>query len=776
MLKITLFGTPQITLDGQSLSDLITGRRLALFVYLVTSGRPHTRDVLADLLWSNTSNRKARKNLRDALPTLRRYLSDYLIIDADTVAFNRESYYWLDVEVFRSYVGTDLATCNPKMLREVLDLYQDDFLGGFYVSRAPVFEQWVLQEREELPKLTIQGLHVLANHYLAQDDYAAGLLITKRLLALEPWREEAHRLQMRLLIMSGQRSAALEQYAICQNVLQEEYGVEPLPETTLLYLEIKSGQFVAQSSAVNRSSTIDHAHYTADLQASINWNAVPNSVRLYGREEERAELSQWVEQDRCRLITLFGMAGQGKTALIAKLVHDWANSAMNGRGSSERFKCIVWYSLASQPTVAQVMHFFFERLLPPESPRPETLIEQFALLVESLRRQRCLLVLDHVEQIMPSGACQDQKDYDMYNELWRWVAQNEHQSCLILISRTPPQELSRLEHHNSAVRSLPLRGLSVEAGVTMLWESGLSADEKLLGSLVDSYSGHPLALTLIRETLLELSDDEIEFFFEDGLIFDELRDLLAFDRLSPAERDLLIWLAILEQPINVKSLWSQLVQPYPKMAYLLAQHSLRRQGLLGLLSCQLGSSRPQGAMALPKIVQAYVTEHVVETITQELVSYQTTCQALALEWLGNALSVSGATTMVDQQQMIFSMLQEVNPNDLEQWLMEQGSSLTYLNRYLLSFPLQQSILSRLVAKWGGDGCAKRLSELLFNLQMLRSEVGYAETNLRDLLLFFPEAKKNAQSTSFSPRIRRLIGATVLSGSSGIRAQTQHVGL
>ena len=64
------------------------------------------------------------------------------------------------------------------MLREVLDLYQDDFLGGFYVSRAPVFEQWVLQEREELQKLTIQGLHVLANHYLAQDDYAAGSIPT----------------------------------------------------------------------------------------------------------------------------------------------------------------------------------------------------------------------------------------------------------------------------------------------------------------------------------------------------------------------------------------------------------------------------------------------------------------------------------------------------------------------------------------------------------------------------------------------------------------------
>ncbi len=167
MLKITLFGTPQITLDGQSLSDLITGRRLALLVYLVTSGRPHARDVLADLLWCDLSSRQARKNLRDILPALRKLLGEYLIITRRTIGFNRKHPYWLDAEVFGSHVTKNKLISDPMMLREMLNLYQGDFLAGFYVRKAPVFEEWALLQRELLQKQAVDGLYFLANHYLA---------------------------------------------------------------------------------------------------------------------------------------------------------------------------------------------------------------------------------------------------------------------------------------------------------------------------------------------------------------------------------------------------------------------------------------------------------------------------------------------------------------------------------------------------------------------------------------------------------------------------------
>src|SRR5256885_1694173 len=62
-----------------------------------------------------------------------------------------------------------------------------------------------------------------------------------RQLELEPWREEAHRQVMRLLALSGQRSAALAQYESCRRALLEELGVEPEPETTGLYERILRG-------------------------------------------------------------------------------------------------------------------------------------------------------------------------------------------------------------------------------------------------------------------------------------------------------------------------------------------------------------------------------------------------------------------------------------------------------------------------------------------------------------------------------------------------------
>ena len=139
MLKITLFGAPQITLDGHSLSEQITGRKLSLLIYLITTGRPQSRDVLANLLWSHMTTRRARKHLRDTLSKLRRDLGKYLIVQGDSIAFDSKLAYWLDVEVFRSYVESDIIRSNLKMLHEVLDLYQDEFLRKVLFFLLPLF-------------------------------------------------------------------------------------------------------------------------------------------------------------------------------------------------------------------------------------------------------------------------------------------------------------------------------------------------------------------------------------------------------------------------------------------------------------------------------------------------------------------------------------------------------------------------------------------------------------------------------------------------------------
>ncbi|MEZ4735670.1 MAG: hypothetical protein R3E79_51930 [Caldilineaceae bacterium] len=91
MLTFTLFGAPQITLGTQSITDELTPKVSALLIYLAVTGRPHARDVLADLLWSDLPNQQARNNLRYVLPDLRQVVGNYLLITPQTIGFDQQA-------------------------------------------------------------------------------------------------------------------------------------------------------------------------------------------------------------------------------------------------------------------------------------------------------------------------------------------------------------------------------------------------------------------------------------------------------------------------------------------------------------------------------------------------------------------------------------------------------------------------------------------------------------------------------------------------------------
>jgi hypothetical protein len=528
------------------------------------------------------------------------------------------------VEVFGTHLGSKQVTSDPIILHDVLNLYQGEFLNGFYVRKAPVFEEWALLQRTQLHKQVIDGLRLLANHYLEEADYEAGLTITERLLSLEPWDEQAHRLQMMLLALSGQRTTALAQYATCQQLLAEEYGMDPLAETKQLYKKIKDGTFVAQESWPHQSSVM------------INWDAIPTRVPLHGRQSELQTLEKWLIVEGCQLVGLFGFGGQGKSTLVGQLVDSLANFApsplmadlvphaasiptlvqrrreghavISPNGTKPlHFERIIWYSLVSPPPLRQLLDYVLDSLLPPSHQKPATQSEQLATLLACLRQQRCLLVLDHVEQLMQNGqrAGRYQPAYEAYREFLRWVGENQHNSCFILISRQEPEEFTRLARNHSAVRALQLGGISVEAGVKMLREAGLQGEEALLASLVERYAGHPLGLKQIIETSQELQIDELDFFLE-PLIFDELRDVLDeyFSALSAKEHEMLRTLAMLGEPVKVTSFYKSFAPSDSKAAYLSAQRSLRRRSLLTI---------EEGLMSLPKIISAYISQQLDET-------------------------------------------------------------------------------------------------------------------------------------------------------------------
>jgi DNA-binding SARP family transcriptional activator len=236
-LQIHLLGPVRLSRDDVPI-ELPYRRPLALLVYLLLTHRPQSRQHLTDLLFDGPADPRAA--LRWNLSKLKKALgTDYLLANRREIAFNFEADCWVDVLCFETLaVGEEVDS-----LRQAVELYQGDFLEGAYVRNAPEFEQWVLAQQARLRGLALAALQRLAVTYSAQGDagHSAALDYTNRLLALEPWREEAHRGLMLLLARGGQRRAALAQFEICRQVLAEELGVEPGPETVELYERIRAG-------------------------------------------------------------------------------------------------------------------------------------------------------------------------------------------------------------------------------------------------------------------------------------------------------------------------------------------------------------------------------------------------------------------------------------------------------------------------------------------------------------------------------------------------------
>lgn len=379
-----------MALGGEPVTDFATDKARALLAYLVLeSDRPHRRDALAGLLWPDEPESRARQNLRQALSYLRQAIGDqdqdvpFLLTSRRTIQFNRDSDHWLDVAEFAALVEASerhrhrrLESCLPCVhrLEEMADLYQGDFLKQFFLSDSSVFEEWASLKREWFHREIISALRYLTRHYERRGDYGRAQAYAWRQISLEPWREEAHRRLMRLLALDGQRSAALAQYEACRQALTEELGVEPTDETKGLYEQLRA----AASEQI------------PELRPHGHCPLPPSPTPFVGREAELAELAELVANPDCRLVTLVGPGGIGKTRLALQAAAD----QMGGFAHGVAFVSVAPVSSLDLlvSAVADALNFSFRKKEDPE--------EQ---LLNYLREKELLLILDSIEHIVEGG-------------------------------------------------------------------------------------------------------------------------------------------------------------------------------------------------------------------------------------------------------------------------------------------------------------------------------------------------------------------------------------
>lgn len=324
-LELQLLGAPQLRLNAQSLHPVLTGKPLALLLYLAVTGQPHTRDVLATVLWSELTIQQARNNLRYVLPILRRVVAPYLQITTQTISFNRQAPYWLDVEIVRTTLQGNLSAMTAVQLQTTLEIYQGEFLAGFRVRNAPAFVAWLTAQRQQLHTLMLQGLLHLAERQLAHHDHAASQLTRQRLCAL------ATHPSSDLLTVLTQSGIDLAQY---QPLIPWLKTGEARPSG----LQASAGQLYtdAHSDPANQpaaaqsvsaqaerpldSSADQHESLLNRLMHSFLCHNLPSQLTpFFGRQQEMSEIMAHLAKATYRLLTITGEGGIGKTRLALAL-------------------------------------------------------------------------------------------------------------------------------------------------------------------------------------------------------------------------------------------------------------------------------------------------------------------------------------------------------------------------------------------------------------------------------------------------------------------------
>jgi WD40 repeat protein/DNA-binding SARP family transcriptional activator len=622
-LSLACLGPFRATVGDIQLTTFRTDKVRALLAYLALEpGQPHSRHTLAGLLWPDLPERQSMDNVRVTLYRLRQTLdaaqpglSDRVFtITRQSVQLNLATVR-VDVAEFEAASITAATPHNTPLLTQLAQtvaLYRGELLAGFSLADAPTFEEWLLLRREQLAARALLALKTLADAYEAQDDLEHAHTYAARLLELDPYGEAGRRQLMRILARRGLPDQALAQYATLRRLLRDELGVEPNAQTVALYEQIRDGKDdkvarwqgdrVTVTPSPYHPVTLSPPHLITSSPSEIPFNG-----SFIGRADELAALTQWLVPDadalKARLVLVLGLGGVGKTSLVAH-----AAGAM-----ASQFERVLWRSLLNAPPLdrllAGLLQALAEQLL---VDLPTTLDEQLALLFGYLRRQRVLLVLDNLESILdPAEVGHFRPGYEGYDQLlWR-AATSEHRSALLLTSRERPGAVARVAGDTPLVKSLLLKGLDEAAGQALLAERGVTGQSVAESALVARYSGNPLALKLVADTVQELFGGDVESFLAaETLIFDDVRKILAqqVDRLTELEQTVLFWLAIEREPVDAQTLRRNLVQP-PGQIFLEALRSLQNRSLI---------ERHRDGIGLQNVVMEYLTARLVATVCAEI--------------------------------------------------------------------------------------------------------------------------------------------------------------
>lgn len=247
-LYIKFLGTPKVFIDRKEI--FISQNKLRLLFLYIAYNEDCQRDELANLFWGDSSEEKAKGNLRNSLYELRKLLPEGIlsIKGHDYVGINRAIQLEKDIDLF-------LDEDRDSKILELSDL---NFMDKVNIGGYDDYGDWVESVRVAYNGIIIAALNANLDKAISLKNVEKIKTLSERIITLDPYNEKAYREIMKICIYNHSYIEGAKYYRVLKKKVNGDLGLELEQKTEEIYEILKSKEkYLVENEGTDEYERID---------------------------------------------------------------------------------------------------------------------------------------------------------------------------------------------------------------------------------------------------------------------------------------------------------------------------------------------------------------------------------------------------------------------------------------------------------------------------------------------------------------------------------------